>query len=149
MYIYCIYLILQTFPLTLKQRNFQNTSTKFKMQVNTSKKGKFLHINTVQCTLFTMNIYHVYYHDMRLNLNLVFNDALVSEVYNLCIYFYIIHSSGFSLSQFVLFLHVIDQNRSLRRAQQSHCIITITSKMYVWKCKLIFSTDTLQLNTEI
>ncbi len=86
---------------------------------------------------------------MRLNLDFLFNDALVSEVYNLCIYFYIIRSSGFSLSQFVLFLHVIDQNRSLSGAQQSHCIITSKGKMYVWKCKLIFSTDTLQLNIEI
>ncbi len=58
-------------------------------------------------------------------------------------------SSGFSLSQFVLFLHVIpdrlddDKIRSLCGAlavvrQKSHWIITINGKIYVWKCKLIF-----------
>ncbi len=63
-------------------------------------------------------------------------------------------SSGFSLSQFVLFLHVIpdrlddDQIRSLCGAlavvrQKSNWIITINGKMNVWKCKLIFPTDTL------
>ncbi len=65
-------------------------------------------------------------------------------------------SSGFSLSQFVLFLHVIpdrlddDEIRSLCGAlavvkQKSHWII----KINVWKCKLIFPTDTLQQNIEI
>ncbi len=58
-------------------------------------------------------------------------------------------SSGFSLSHFVLFLHVIpdrlddDQIRSLCGAQKSHWIITINGKMNVWKCKLIFPTETL------
>ncbi len=31
----------------------------------------------------------------------------------------------------------------------SHWIITINGKMYVWKCKLIFPTDTLQQKIEI
>ncbi len=65
-------------------------------------------------------------------------------------------SSGFSLSQFVLFLHFIqtddDQVRSLSGAlavvrQKYHWIITINVKNYVWKCKLIFPT--LQQNIEI
>jgi len=30
--------------------------------------------------------------------------------------------------------------------QKSHCIITINGKRDVWKCKLIFPTDTLQQN---
>ncbi len=57
-------------------------------------------------------------------------------------------------------LHVIpdrlddDQIRSLCGAlavirQKSHWIITITCKMNVWKCKLIFPTDTLQQKIEI
>ncbi len=33
--------------------------------------------------------------------------------------------------------------------QKSHWIITINGKMNVWKCKLIFPTDTLQQKTEI
>ncbi len=33
--------------------------------------------------------------------------------------------------------------------QKSHWIITINSKMNVWKCKLIFTTDTLQQKIEI
>ncbi len=66
-------------------------------------------------------------------------------------------SSGFSLSQFVLFLHVIpdrlddDVIRSLCGALGviSHWIITINGKMNVWKCRLIFPTDTLQQKIEI
>ncbi len=73
-------------------------------------------------------------------------------------------SSGFSLSQFVLFLHVIpdrldyDQIRYLCGAlavfrlfvqKKSHWIITINGKMNVWKCELIFPTDTLQQKIEI
>ncbi len=42
-----------------------------------------------------------------------------------------------------------DQIRSLCGAQQSHWIITINGKMNVWKCKLIFPTDTLQQKIEI
>ncbi len=68
-------------------------------------------------------------------------------------------SSGFSMSQFVLFLHVIpdrlddDQIRSLCGAlavvrQKSHWIITINGQINVWKCKLIFPTDTLQQKIE-
>ncbi len=64
-------------------------------------------------------------------------------------------SSGFSLSQFVLFLHVIpdrlddDEFRSLCGAlaavrQKPHWIIRINDKMKVWECKLIFPTDSLQ-----
>ncbi len=42
-----------------------------------------------------------------------------------------------------------DEIRSLCGAlaavrQKSHWIITINGKMIVWKCKLIFPTDTLQ-----
>ncbi len=33
--------------------------------------------------------------------------------------------------------------------QKSHCIITINGKMKVWKCKLIFPSDTLQQKIEI
>ncbi len=33
--------------------------------------------------------------------------------------------------------------------QKSHWIITINGKMNVWKCKLIFNTDTLQQKIEI
>ncbi len=33
--------------------------------------------------------------------------------------------------------------------QKSHWIITSNGKMNVWKCKLIFPTDTLQQKTEI
>ncbi len=33
--------------------------------------------------------------------------------------------------------------------QKSHWIITINGKMNVWKCKLIFPTDTLQQTIEI
>ncbi len=69
-------------------------------------------------------------------------------------------SSGFSLSQFILFLHVIpdrlddDEMRSLCGTlavvrQKSHWLVTINGKMYVWKCKLIFPTDTLQQKIEI
>ncbi len=73
-------------------------------------------------------------------------------------------SSGFSLSQFVLFLHVIPDRlddseiRSLCGAlavsdslckQKYNWIITINGKMNVWKCKLIFPTDTLQQKIEI
>ncbi len=60
-----------------------------------------------------------------------------------------------ALSPFVLFLHVIsdrlddDQIRSLCGAQKAHWIITINGKMNVWKCKLIFPTDTLQQKIEI
>ncbi len=60
-----------------------------------------------------------------------------------------------SLSQFVLFLHVIpdklddDQIRSLCGALKSHWIITINGKINVWKCKLIFPNDTLQQKIEI
>ncbi len=57
-------------------------------------------------------------------------------------------SSGFSLSQFILFLHVIPDRlmmiRSLCGAQTFIWIITINGKMNVWKCKLIFPADTLQ-----
>ncbi len=47
-----------------------------------------------------------------------------------------------------------DQIRSLCGAldvfrQKSHRIITIDGKIYVWKCKLIFPTDTLQQKIEI
>ncbi len=73
-------------------------------------------------------------------------------------------SSGFSLSQFVLFLHVIPDRLMMIRSdlcvehwllsgslckQKSHCIITINGKMNVWKCKLIFPTDKLQQKIEI
>ncbi len=70
-------------------------------------------------------------------------------------------SSGYSLCQFVLLLHVIpdrldddDVIRSLCGAlavvrQKSHWIITINGKMYVWKCKLILLTDKLQQKMEI
>ncbi len=69
-------------------------------------------------------------------------------------------SSGFSLSQFVLFLHVSpdrlddDQIRSFCGAlavvrQKYNWVITIHGKMNVWKCKRIFPTDTLQQNIEI
>ncbi len=73
-------------------------------------------------------------------------------------------SSVFSLSQFFLFLHVIpdrldnDQIRSLcgalaaiRRLVQTKIslFITINGKMNVWKCKLIFPTDTLQQKIKI
>ncbi len=72
-------------------------------------------------------------------------------------------SSGFSLSQFVRFLHVIpdrlddDEIRSLQHwllpdsvcKQNSHWITKMNGKMNVWKCKLIFPTDTLQHNIEI
>ncbi len=67
-------------------------------------------------------------------------------------------SSGFSLSQFVLFLHVIpdrldDEFISLCGAlaavrQKPHWIIRINDKLKVWKCKLIFPTDTFS-NIEI
>ncbi len=70
-------------------------------------------------------------------------------------------SSGFSLSQFVLFLHVIPDRLMMIRSdqisvwctdslckQKSHWIITINGKMNVWTCKLIFPTDTLQQNIE-
>ncbi len=33
--------------------------------------------------------------------------------------------------------------------QKSHWIITINGKINVWKCKLIFPTDTLQQNIEM
>ncbi len=71
------------------------------------------------------------------------------------------NSSRFRLSQFVLFLHVIpdrlneDEIRSLCDGwlssdslckQKFHWIITIKGKINVWKCKLLFSTDTLQQN---
>ncbi len=64
----------------------------------------------------------------------------------------------FSLSQFVLFLHIIpDMMRSdlcvehwllsdSLSKQKTHWIITINGKMNVWKCKLIFNTNTLQQN---
>ncbi len=47
-----------------------------------------------------------------------------------------------------------DQIRSLCGAlavfrQKSHWIITINGKINVWKCKLIFPTDTLQQKIEI
>ncbi len=42
-----------------------------------------------------------------------------------------------------------DQIRSLCGAQKSHWIITINDKMNVWKCKLIFPSDTLQQKIEI
>ncbi len=67
-------------------------------------------------------------------------------------------SSGLSRSRFALFLHVTpdrldDEIRSLCGAlavvrQISHWIITGNGKMNVWKCKLIFPTDTLQQNIE-
>ncbi len=73
---------------------------------------------------------------------------------------YCYSSSGFSLSQFFLFLHIIPDGlddgeiRSLCEVywllsdyfciQKSHWIITINGKRNVWKCKLIFPTDTLQ-----
>ncbi len=69
-------------------------------------------------------------------------------------------SSGFSPSQFVLFLHVLldrlddDQFTSLCGAlavvrQKSHWIITINGKINVCKCKLIFPTESLQQKIEI
>ncbi len=39
--------------------------------------------------------------------------------------------------------------RSLCGAQKSHWIITSNDKMNVWKCKLIFPSDTLQQQREI
>ncbi len=74
-------------------------------------------------------------------------------------------SSGFSLSQFVLFLHVSPDRLMMIRSdlcvehwllsdslckQKSHwIIITINGKMNVWKYKLIFPTDTLQQKIQI
>ncbi len=73
-------------------------------------------------------------------------------------------SSGFSLSQFVLFLHVIPERLMMIRSdlcvehrlmsdslckQKSHWIITINGKINVCKCKLIFPTDTQQQKVEI
>ncbi len=60
-------------------------------------------------------------------------------------------SSGFSLSQYVLFLLVIPDrlDDDQIRSQKSHWIITINGKMNVWKCILIFPTDTLQQKIEI
>ncbi len=75
-------------------------------------------------------------------------------------------SSGFSLSRFVLFLHIIpdrlddDEIRSLcgalavfrllvqTKQRKSHWIVTINGKINVCKCKLIFPT-LLQQNIEI
>ncbi len=59
-------------------------------------------------------------------------------------------SSGFSLSRFVLFFHVIpdrlddDQITSLCGAQKCHWIITINGKKIMFGNKLICPTDTLQ-----
>ncbi len=70
----------------------------------------------------------------------------------------IVSYSGFSLSQFVLFLQVIpdrlddDEIRSLCGSdlwllsdslckQKYHWIITVNGKTNVWKCTLIFHTD--------
>ncbi len=73
-------------------------------------------------------------------------------------------SSGFSLTQFVRFLHVTPDRLMMIRSdlcvehwllleslckQKSHWIITINGKMNVWKCKLIFPTGTLQQKIEI
>ncbi len=68
-------------------------------------------------------------------------------------------SSGFSLSQFVLFLHVIQIGLMIRSdlclellavvRQKYHWIITINGKINVWKCKLIFPSDTLHKNIKI
>ncbi len=70
-------------------------------------------------------------------------------------------SSGLSLSQFVLFLHVIPDRLMMIRSdlcvehwllsdkKKSHWIITINGKINVWKCKLILPTDTLQQEIEI
>ncbi len=69
-------------------------------------------------------------------------------------------SSAFSRSQFAQFLLLIpdrlddDEIRFLCGAlavvrQKSHWIITTNGKMNVWKCKMIFPTDTLQKKLEI
>ncbi len=88
----------------------------------------------------------------------------------MCIYIYIYifpeaswrrchTSSGFTLSRFVLFLHVIpdrlddDQIRSLcgaRAVAKLPSSKNLTGMgVNVWKCKLIFSTDTKDRNKEI
>ncbi len=90
-----------------------------------------------------------------------FADRFLEASWRLC------HSSsGFSLSQFVPFIYVIpdrlddDQIRSdlcvdhwqlsdSLCKQKSHWIIIINGKMNVWKCKIIFPTDTLQQKIEI
>ena len=81
-----------------------------------------------------------------------------------CLRRYCQSSPGFSLSQFVLFLHVIpdrlddDKIRFLCEAlavvrlfvqTKSHWIIKINGKMNVWKGKRIFPTDRLQKRIEI
>ncbi len=55
------------------------------------------------------------------------------------------HSSS-GLSLFGFFIQTDDhQIRSLKY----HWIVTINAKMHVWKCKLIFPTDTLQQKIEV
>ncbi len=64
-------------------------------------------------------------------------------------------SSGFSVSQFLLFLHVVpdrldeDQIRSLCGVQNLTALLQLMANINVWKCKRIFPTDTLQQKREI
>ncbi len=68
-------------------------------------------------------------------------------------------SSGFSPYQFVLFLHNTPDRLMMIRSHlcvehwlfsdKNHWIITINDKNNVFKCKLIFPTDTLHQNIEI
>ncbi len=59
-------------------------------------------------------------------------------------------SSGLSLSLLCFFSRQTDDDQitSLCGAQKYHWIITINGQMNVWKCKLIFLTDTLQQKIE-
>ncbi len=66
-------------------------------------------------------------------------------------------SSGFSLSQFVLFLHVIPDRldddeiccQSPGANKNLTGLLQLNGKINVWKCKLIFPSDTLQQKIEI
>ncbi len=51
--------------------------------------------------------------------------------------------------EFVRFLHVTPDRLMIIRSLKSHWIVTINAKMHVWKCKLIFPTDTLQQKIEV
>ncbi len=65
-------------------------------------------------------------------------------------------SSGLSLSQFVLFLHVIPDRLDHDQISEEHWLsdknltwLWKSGKIHFWKCKLIFPTDTLQQKIEI
>ncbi len=113
-------------------------------------------------TLFLNHPHFTYFYTSAGNSSQYFADGFLQASWRHC------HSSsGFSLSQFVLFLPVIpdrldyDQIRSdlcvehwllsdSLCIQKSHwIIITINSINNVWKWKLIFPTNTLQQNIEI